>query len=121
MAKRDYYEVLGVSKNASQDEIKKAYRKLALKYHPDQNPGDKEAEEKFKEITEAYSVLSDEQKKSMYDRYGHEGMNGFQGGGLLILAIFFRSSRIFLDLDLKVFLAGGRVVEIEKEDKKDLI
>lgn len=81
MAKRDYYEVLGLSKGASADEIKKAYRKLAIQYHPDKNPGDKEAEEKFKEAAEAYDVLSDPQKKERYDRYGHAGMDGFGGGG----------------------------------------
>jgi molecular chaperone DnaJ len=74
MAKRDYYEVLGVSKNASQDEIKKSYRQMALKYHPDRNSGDKEAEEKFKEAATAYEVLSDEDKRKRYDRFGHEGM-----------------------------------------------
>ncbi|MBR0321912.1 MAG: molecular chaperone DnaJ [Bacteroidales bacterium] len=84
MAKRDYYEVLGVDKNASADEIKKAYRKLAVKYHPDKNPGDKEAEEKFKEAAEAYSVLSDADKKAKYDQFGHAGVDGsapdFSGG-----------------------------------------
>ncbi|MDO4216714.1 MAG: molecular chaperone DnaJ [Bacteroidales bacterium] len=79
MAKRDYYEVLGVQKSASADEIKSAYRKLALKYHPDRNPGDKEAEEKFKEAAEAYSVLSDPDKRSRYDQFGHAGVDG--GGG----------------------------------------
>ena len=81
MAKRDYYEVLGVAKAASKDEIKKAYRKLALKYHPDKNPDDKDAEEKFKEAAEAYEVLSDEQKKASYDRFGHAGVGGAAGGG----------------------------------------
>ena len=84
MAKRDYYEVLGVSKGASADEIKKAYRKMALQFHPDKNPGDKEAEEKFKEAAEAYEVLSDENKKARYDQFGHAGMGGaggFGGGG----------------------------------------
>lgn len=81
MSKRDYYEVLGVSKNASADEIKKAYRKVAMKYHPDRNPGDKEAEEKFKEAAEAYEVLHDEQKRARYDRFGHAGMSGAAGGG----------------------------------------
>ena len=85
MARRDYYEILGVSKSASDDEIKKAYRKLAIKYHPDKNPGDKTAEEKFKEATEAYEVLSDKQKRSRYDQFGHAGVgsdggNPFSGG-----------------------------------------
>ena len=84
MAKRDYYEVLGVEKNASADEIKKAYRKMAIKYHPDKNPGDKAAEEKFKEAAEAYSVLSDADKKARYDQFGHSGVEGagpdFSGG-----------------------------------------
>ena len=78
--KRDYYEVLGVSKNASDDEIKKAYRKLAIKYHPDKNPGDKEAEAKFKEISEAHEVLSDKQKRARYDQFGHAGVGGASGG-----------------------------------------
>ncbi|MBR3204548.1 DnaJ domain-containing protein [Candidatus Saccharibacteria bacterium] len=87
MSKRDYYEVLGVGKTASDDEIKKAYRKLAIKFHPDKNPGDKEAEEKFKEATEAYEVLSDKQKRARYDQFGHAGVGGndagnpFSGGG----------------------------------------
>lgn len=76
MSKNDYYEVLGVSRDASADEIKKAYRQMALKYHPDRNPGDKEAEEKFKEAAEAYSVLGDPEKRSMYDQFGHEGLRG---------------------------------------------
>ena len=79
--KRDYYEVLGVSKNASDDEIKKAYRKLAVKYHPDRNPGDKEAEAKFKEINEAHEVLSDKQKRARYDQFGHAGVGGAGFGG----------------------------------------
>ncbi len=79
MAKQDYYEVLGVSRGASADEIKKAYRKLAVKYHPDKNPGDKTAEEKFKEISEAYEVLKDEKKKAMYDQYGHAAFSGGAG------------------------------------------
>ena len=77
--KRDYYEVLGVDKSADEQTLKKAYRKLAMKYHPDRNPGDKEAEEKFKEINEAYEVLSDSTKRQTYDQFGHAGMNG-QGG-----------------------------------------
>eukprot|EP00095_Tigriopus_kingsejongensis_P006752 maker-scaffold1777_size28410-snap-gene-0.2 protein:Tk06752 transcript:maker-scaffold1777_size28410-snap-gene-0.2-mRNA-1 annotation:"molecular chaperone" len=84
MAKRDYYEVLGVSKSADEKEVKKAYRKIAMKYHPDRNPDDKAAEDKFKEAAEAYEVLSDADKKARYDRYGHAGMQGqggFGGGG----------------------------------------
>ena len=81
MAKRDYYEVLGVDRNASANDIKKAYRKLAIQYHPDKNPGDKEAEEKFKEAAEAYSVLSDADKKARYDQFGFEGVSGAAGGG----------------------------------------
>ena len=80
MSKRDYYEVLGVNKNASDDEIKKAFRKLAIKYHPDKNPGDKEAEAKFKEANEAYSVLSDKTKRQRYDQFGHSGVGGAGGG-----------------------------------------
>jgi molecular chaperone DnaJ len=83
MAKRDYYEILGVSRDADQGAIKKAYRKLALKYHPDRNPGDQKAEERFKEAAEAYEVLSDEQKRARYDRFGHADMGnggGFSGG-----------------------------------------
>ena len=76
MSKRDYYDILGVQKNASADEIKKAYRKVAMQYHPDRNPGDKSAEEKFKEAAEAYEVLSDADKKAQYDRYGHAGVSG---------------------------------------------
>ena len=81
MAKRDYYEVLGVEKGASKDDIKKAYRKLAVKYHPDRNPGNKEAEDKFKEATEAYEVLSDDQKRPIYDQYGFAGLDGMGGAG----------------------------------------
>lgn len=81
MAKRDYYEVLGVSKGSQADEIKKAYRKLAIKYHPDKNQGNKDAEEKFKEGTEAYEVLSDVKKRQVYDQYGFAGVDGLNGGG----------------------------------------
>ena len=79
--KRDYYEVLGVSKSASDSELKSAYRKLAKKYHPDMNPGDKEAEAKFKEASEAYSVLSDPDKRRQYDQFGHAAFEGGAGGG----------------------------------------
>lgn len=101
MSKRDYYEVLGVSKSASADEIKKAYRKQALKYHPDKNPGDKEAEEKFKEAAEAYEVLSDDNKKARYDQFGHAGMGGAGGfgggfgGGMNMEDIFSQFGDIF--------------------------
>ncbi len=81
MSKKDYYEVLGVEKGSSTEEIKKAYRKLAIKYHPDKNPGDKESEELFKEAAEAYDVLSDPDKKARYDRFGHQGMNGGGNAG----------------------------------------
>ena len=81
MAKRDYYDVLGVTKSASKDEIKKAYRKLALKYHPDKTKGDKTSEEKFKEASEAYHVLSDEKRKTNYDQFGHAAFEGAGGGG----------------------------------------
>ena len=79
MAKRDYYEVLGVDKNATEDQIKKAYRTIAIKYHPDRNPGNKEAEEKFKEAAEAYDVLHDPQKRQQYDQFGFNGPG--MGGG----------------------------------------
>ena len=81
MAKRDYYEILGVARNASDEDIKKAYRKLAIKYHPDKNPDDKQAEEKFKEAAEAYEVLSNAEKRQRYDQYGHAGVGGASGAG----------------------------------------
>ena len=81
MAKRDYYEVLGVTKSADADTIKKAYRKVAMQYHPDRNPDNKEAEDKFKEAAEAYEILSDGDKKARYDRYGHAGVDPNMGGG----------------------------------------
>jgi len=97
MAKRDYYEVLGVDKSAGADEIKKAYRKVAIKYHPDKNPDDPSAEEKFKEAAEAYEVLRDPEKKQRYDRFGHSGMNGggFSGGGMSMEDIFSQFGDIF--------------------------
>ncbi|CAM1368794.1 molecular chaperone DnaJ [Tenacibaculum xiamenense] len=98
MAKQDYYEILGISKSASQGEIKKAYRKMAIKYHPDKNPDNKEAEEKFKLAAEAYEILSDENKKARYDQYGHaafEGGQGFGGGGMNMDDIFSQFGDIF--------------------------
>jgi molecular chaperone DnaJ len=111
MAKRDYYEVLGVSKNATADEIKKAYRKLAIKYHPDKNPDDKSAEEKFKEAAEAYDVLSTPEKKQRYDQYGHAGMSGAGGfgggGGMNMDDIFSQFGDIFGDSIFDSFFGGG--------------
>jgi len=101
MEKRDYYDVLGVSKNATKEEIKKAYRKQALKFHPDKNPGNKKAEENFKEAAEAYEVLSNDEKKARYDRFGHAGMsgagNGFSGAGMTMEDIFSSFGDIFGD------------------------
>src|ERR1017187_8586114 len=120
MAKRDYYEVLGVSKGASDDEIKKAYRKLAVKFHPDKNPGDKAAEESFKELGEAYEALSDQQKRAAYNQYGHAAFDprqraswggGFGGGGFHDPFDIFRevfgaaAGAVFL----KIFLAAARI------------
>ena len=118
--KRDYYEVLGVKKDATADEIKKAYRKMAIKYHPDKNPGDKEAEEKFKEAAEAYDVLSDSEKRAKYDRFGHNmgpqglgggsygggGFGGF-GGGMSMEDIFAQFGDIFGDVGGFGGFSGG--------------
>ena len=98
MAKQDYYEVLGITKSASSSEIKKAYRKMAIKYHPDKNPDDKSAEEKFKIAAEAYEILSDPDKKARYDQFGHqafEGAGGFGGGGMNMDDIFSQFGDIF--------------------------
>src|SRR5215831_19877245 len=109
--KRDYYEILGVNKSAAADEIKKAYRKVAMQYHPDRNPGDKAAEEKFKEAAEAYEILSDVDKKSQYDRYGHAGVTGngrgFSGGGMNMEDIFSQFGDIFGDDLFGNFFGGG--------------
>ena len=95
--KRDYYEILGVSKTSTPEEIKKAYRKIAIQYHPDKNPGNKEAEEKFKEAAEAYEVLSDSEQRAQYDRFGHArpGNGGFGGGGMNMDDIFSQFGDIF--------------------------
>lgn len=115
MSKRDYYETLGVAKGAGADEIKKAYRKVAMQYHPDRNPGDKVAEEKFKEAAEAYEILSDADKKAQYDRYGHAGVSGngrgpggFGGGGMNMEDIFSQFGDIFGDDVFGNFFGGGQ-------------
>lgn len=112
MSKRDYYEILGVGKSASSDEIKKAYRKVAMQYHPDRNPGDKAAEEKFKEAAEAYEVLSDPDRKTQYDRYGHAGVSGngrggHAGGNMNMDDIFSQFGDIFGDDIFGSFFGGG--------------
>jgi len=109
MAKRDYYEILGVSKSASQDEIKKAYRKVAIKFHPDKNPDDPSAEEKFKEAAEAYEVLSNQEKKARYDQYGHQGVGGaggFSGGNMNMDDIFSQFGDIFGGGGFEGFFGG---------------
>src|SRR5271154_1882716 len=113
MAKRDYYEILGVQKNASADEIKKSYRKVAMQFHPDRNPGDKAAEEKFKEAAEAFEILSDADKKAQYDRYGHAafgpGRNaGGHPGGMNMDDIFSQFGDIFGGGGFGDFFGGGR-------------
>ena len=130
--KRDYYEVLGVKKDATADEIKKAYRKMAIKYHPDKNPGDKEAEEKFKEAAEAYDVLSDSEKRAKYDRFGHNmgpqgfgggsysggGFGGF-GGGMSMEDIFAQFGDIFGDVGgFSSFSGGGSRRQARKRVNK---
>ncbi|MGD8429996.1 MAG: molecular chaperone DnaJ, partial [Ectothiorhodospiraceae bacterium] len=112
MAKRDYYEVLGVAPNASEDDLKKAYRRMAMKYHPDRNPGDTEAESRFKEAKEAYEVLADPQKRAAYDQFGHagvdpnSGMGGAAGGAGFGAGASFAD--IFSDVFGDIFGGGGR-------------
>src|SRR5689334_17870263 len=112
MSKRDYYEILGVTKTASAEEIKKAYRKVAMQFHPDRNPGDKSAEEKFKEAAEAYEILSDADKRSQYDRFGHAGVSGngrggFSGGNMNMDDIFSQFGDIFGEDIFGSFFGGG--------------
>ena len=110
---RDYYKILGVEKSASADEIKKAYKKVAIKYHPDRNPGDKEAEKKFKQAAEAYQVLSDPEKRARYDQFGAAGVDGaggFGGGGfegMDLGDIFAQFGNIFGDMGFGGFGGGG--------------
>jgi molecular chaperone DnaJ len=111
--KRDYYDILGISKGSSVEDIKKAYRKTAMQYHPDRNPGDKAAEEKFKEAAEAYEILSDSDKRAQYDRFGHAGVSnngrgGFSGGGMNMDDIFSQFGDIFGDDIFGSFFGGGR-------------
>ena len=105
MSKRDYYEILEVTKTASEQEIKKSFRRLAMKYHPDRNPEDKSAEEHFKEVKEAYDILSDKQKRSAYDQFGHAGVNPGAGGGF---SGGFNFGDIFDDIFGDVFSGGRR-------------
>ena len=107
VSKADYYEVLGVSRDASDQELKSAYRKLALKYHPDRNPGDHAAEERFKEASEAYQVLSDADKRAAYDRYGHAGVSGGPGLRRRPFAGGVDIGDIFGDLFGEMFSVGG--------------
>lgn len=109
-SKRDYYEILGVGRNASAEEIKKAYRQLAIKFHPDKNPNDSSAEEKFKEGAEAYEVLSNPDKKARYDQFGHQGMGGnggFSGGGMNMEDIFSQFGDVFSGTGFEGFFGGG--------------
>ena len=120
MSKRDYYEILGVSKSVEEGELKKAYRKVAMQYHPDRNPGDKDSEEKFKEAAEAYEILSNGDKRARYDRMGHAGVDpnyggggGFGGQGMSMDDIYANFGNIFEDSPFGSFFGGGGAVREE--------
>ena len=108
MSKRDYYEVLGVSRSATETEIKSAYRKLAMKHHPDRNPGDHTSEERFKEAAEAYAILADAEKRSMYDRFGHAGVSSAAGAGAGFDPTIFAEFGDFADILGNMFGFGDR-------------
>ena len=118
MAKRDCYDVLGVPRSASKDDIKKAYRKLALKYHPDKTKGDKASEEKFKEASEAYHILSDEKRKANYDQFGHAAFEGAGGGGKVLEDLIHHLFQIFLRIFLVILV---EVVLIEDQAIEEMI
>lgn len=120
MEQRDYYELLEVSRNASDAEIKKAYRRLAMKYHPDRNPGDTSAEEKFKEIQKAYNILSDKQKRAAYDQFGHAGVDPSMGGGPGGFGGFGGFGDVFEDIFENIF-SGGVGTGVNHVDKEELI
>jgi len=116
MEKRDYYEVLGVDRSASEGDLKKTFRRLAMKYHPDRNPGDKEAESKFKEAKEAYEVLGDPSKRQAYDQFGHAGVQGMGGGGAADFGdIFGDMKKLCLELNLQLIFPSKPVVKNVKD------
>ena len=118
--KRDYYEILGISKNANGAEIKKAYRKLAMQYHPDRNPGNKEAEAKFREATEAYEILKDDQKRGAYDQYGHQAFHKMEELvvlRVLILMIFL----VIFQIYFQIFqIKEGQIREVQRKESSDV-